>query len=697
MENRKAFPSAFSSFLAAFVFSGLSRLSALSALSASLVLLTGCDSPYSHDDTSDSVDPEAGKDSLNTYDFDQGDAFSTGHNMNLAIQGKGLFIMKNGTRNVYFRRPAYFFQDADGYLILGNGGTRLQGIRLANDLEPAAGIPVGSGKLDSLGLGDLIDIQWAFNAVAHPTATTEIKLARNLDYLLPARGSILYSQRFLHAAKDSDSAVGLTDHVGDPLGMQPGDVLTFSARKDSVTVTSTLTIAAGTTLADLITAITLFLRSEAVGAGLATTADLVTGADSDSLRGAISLYGNSAGIVEFKITSNRPISASRVAKAFSLPASIPAGRTRLAVTTAPFRSPAVAADPLGEVYDGNGMPLGLESGDQIGFSGSIGGNPVVSIPPRTFAGGPAGTTMQGLLDGIKAEFKLPDRDGTPEDNPSVALNPAGSDDDIPDGAIVIRGKPQTANAIRDMAIRASDMNNTKPSPTFFNSNMNMTALRDADDTKTAQASINVYDADGKEHAVTVVFSPTTTPRHWLWEFGFDAGETAVKGSRGILDFKQDGSVASFSFADGSAQLEFDPHNGAANVKIRLDMGGPGDFTGLTQFRLETTMAITAQNGFAAGTLMQTQIDGNGILSAAFTNGQSLPLFQIPLAAFPNRAGLKPVGENAFLETKASGKPMVFAAKENGAEAIKPGNIEYTTSAEYRRACALAPECKASSL
>ena len=666
-----------------------------------VLLLTGCDGPMTggkdeKTDTSnnDSLDAELGKQKQNRYDFLQGNLVSTGQVMDLAIDGSGFFILKNKTRNVYFRRPASFTQDAEGYLNLGNVSTRLQGIQLYSAQVPYPNIEPDSFPQVKSGLPDLIDIKWPFNDLAPPRSTTEVKLARNLDSDAMGKGSILYSQRFLHHAVGSDIAIGLLNARGQELGIYENDVLMLSATNGASTQSVAVKIIPRFTLTDLAAAATAFLRSTEVGAGAGATVDLVSAADSEPLRGALTLYGNSAPIRNFQVTSNRPISGPLVARAFAVPTDIPAGSIRMAVTTETLRAPALATDPLSEIYDAAGNRLGLEAGDQITISGSIGGDPAVNVTPLTYVDGPAGTTLGAIVAKVQENFKLATRDGSIYNHYSVSLNPAGTADNIPDGSLLIRGQPGTASAIRDVAIRATDGNNGQPAPNFFNTGMNMTTLRDAVDNEAAQSSIYVYDESGKNHILVINIIPTNTPGQWLWEAGLNEMERILHGARGKLSFGADGSVSFFGNDEGDLRLEFDPMDGAKNVSLKLSAGGPGDFTGLTQFRSATTAALVGQDGLAAGKLMQISIDEAGIIYGAYSNGKTRALFQIPLADFPNRKGLSLIGENTFLETPDSGKPTVSSGLHDFPAAIKSGAIEYVTPAEFARVCEMYPECKA---
>jgi flagellar hook protein FlgE len=365
-----------------------------------------------------------------------------------------------------------------------------------------------------------------------------------------------------------------------------------------------------------------------------------------------------------------------VTKAFSVPTTIAAGAGINTVMTDKLRAPALATDLLSDLYDAGGNSLGLETGDQISFTGSIGADPASNVTPLSYiATGLGATTLQMVMDKLKDNFKLPDRDGTIQGNLSVSLNIAGTDDNIPDGAIVMRGQPETAFAIKDVSVRATDANNSKPSPTAFNSTTNMTTLRAATDTQVTESSITVYDDIGKEHTVTMRFIPTATPSQWLWEAKLAGQEVITAGSKGKLSFGQDGSVSSFTYDDASAALSFDPRTGSRDVKLNLKVGGPRDFTGLTQFRSATTATAVGQDGYTMGRLRQISIGEDGIVSGSFTNGTSKALAQIMVADFTNPGGLQKVKDSVYTTSANSGDPIMGAAGQQSSSVIKPGALE----------------------
>ncbi len=593
----------------------------------------------------------------------QGNLESTGLITDLSVEGKAYFAVSDG-KGTYFTRNGAFQFDSSGQMVLPTNGMVLQGRIADKDGKFPQGALIGN-------------IRVPFNDQAPAKASTEVSYARNLDSDSGAKGSILYTQKYLRNAGATDSLIGSSDHSGIGLGIQAGDVLTFSASFGGATVNNNppFIVKESDTMATLTAAMTTFLRSAGVNAGVGTTVDMVLPADSANLRGALTIYGNTAAINNFQVTSSRPVTGPSVTKAFSVPTTIAAGTTRMAVVTDTLRAPAKATDLISDLYDANGNDMGLETGDQISFSGSIGGQPATNTPPLSFVAGAGGTTLQNMIDKIKDNFKLPDRDGTIQNNLSVALNAAGSDDNIPDGSIVIRGQPETAFAIKDVAIHATDANNAKPSPNLFNTNTNMTVLRDATDSQVAESSITVYDDIGKEHTATMSYTPTATPNQWLWEVKFSGQENIIKGSKGKLNFGQDGSVSSFTFDDGSSNLEFDPRDGSKDVVLGLKVGGPRDFTGLTQFRSATTATAVGQDGYTMGRLRQISIGEDGVISGSFTNGTNKNLAQILVADFTNPGGLQRVKDSVYSTSSNSGDAIFGAAGQQSSSVIKPGALE----------------------
>ena len=68
-----------------------------------------------------------------------------------------------------------------------------------------------------------------------------------------------------------------------------------------------------------------------------------------------------------------------------------------------------------------------------------------------------------------------------------------------------------------------------------------------------------------------------------------------------------------------------------------------------------------QDGYAHGNLRDVSVGANGVLSASYSNGQTLQLYQIVLYDFPSLQGLRMEGGNLYSETLESGPPSSGAA------------------------------------
>lgn len=646
--------------------------------------LPGCNSPTSSDDEQDlgGLDAEAGKNRFNAYSFQQGDLNPTGNPFDLAISGPGLFVLENQGRKVLFRRPAKFIYDAKGYFTLGNDQIRLQGIKVWNEINPYITLISALPRQHTEISEQLTDIQLPFQMRIPPKTTQKISITGNLPANTFAKGSIIYTQRFIHHAEKDDILTALASSTGGELGMRAGDVLTLAVNVSGITEWTTFTVQSNTTLNDLVLALQAFLRGASVGTGITTTVDIVTPSDDLFLRGALTIYGNTREINNLQITSDRPISSPRVTKSFSFPSLIPALTQKLEVTSDYLRAPAVATDLLWELFDTNGNFLGLDDGDEILVSGTIGGIPAINVSPLVYETGINATTLSQLMQRIKDNFKLPERDGTPANNHSVAINSAASDDNIPDGSIVIRGMPETQFALGSVVVTASNAHNVSPTPNNFNANMNSTTLRDATDSFVYEALASVYDSMGVTHTLRLTFTSSHQPNEWLWQAEIVGAEGEWTKPSGTFSFDSRGNLKTWLLNSAEHMLR---QVNAANAMfplstLRIDLGGLTPY--LTQYgmdpnplyRYETPITLS-QDGYAVGYLSTITVDGLGRIKGTFTNGYTRTLYLIPLADFPNKQGLRPVGANSFIESPESGSPAYFTGLNELSATLVTSHIE----------------------
>ncbi len=88
-----------------------------------------------------------------------------------------------------------------------------------------------------------------------------------------------------------------------------------------------------------------------------------------------------------------------------------------------------------------------------------------------------------------------------------------------------------------------------------------------------------------------------------------------------------------------------------------------------------TVQNRAQDGYASGTLSNVSIDNSGVVHGIYSNGKTLPLYQIAMYDFQNYQGLYREGGNLFSATNDSGEPRLGVAGDNGFGTTRAYNIE----------------------
>lgn len=189
---------------------------------------------------------------------------------------------------------------------------------------------------------------------------------------------------------------------------------------------------------------------------------------------------------------------------------------------------------------------------------------------------------------------------------------------------------------------------------------------------TAAFQLSVYDSLGSSNVVTVTFTKTGA-NTWTWAATDPSGAAAGAGN---ATFNADGTLNTFDDgAGGTPQVTFTPASGANPVVIDLDANGVSTFAGLTQFASDTTVFGRAENGNPDGTLDSINIDANGVIFGAFSNGETMALAQVALAMFTNPTGLNREGDGMFQPSVNSGSPVFTQAGSNNDTTIVSGSLE----------------------
>jgi flagellar hook protein FlgE len=126
---------------------------------------------------------------------------------------------------------------------------------------------------------------------------------------------------------------------------------------------------------------------------------------------------------------------------------------------------------------------------------------------------------------------------------------------------------------------------------------------------------------------------------------------------------------------GTLTVSFPGANGANAQTLTLNLGTPGQATGLSQFGGASTAAAITQDGVGSGSLTEVSIDDSGNVQGTFTNGRTIPLAQLALATFNNEGGLLREGSNYFTTGPGSGEPLIGPAGSGGRGLVQGAALE----------------------
>lgn len=132
---------------------------------------------------------------------------------------------------------------------------------------------------------------------------------------------------------------------------------------------------------------------------------------------------------------------------------------------------------------------------------------------------------------------------------------------------------------------------------------------------------------------------------------------------------------SIQWANGAQNMDGSDGNGTT---IKLDMGNTGTTDGLTNLAGSFTTNYIKQDGAKYGSYSGVTVSENGVVTALFDNGETKPIAILPLATFTNPNGMSALTGNAWIETDASGQPLLKQAGVDGAGEISGNALENST-------------------
>jgi flagellar hook protein FlgE len=240
-----------------------------------------------------------------------------------------------------------------------------------------------------------------------------------------------------------------------------------------------------------------------------------------------------------------------------------------------------------------------------------------------------------------------------------------------------------------MQISTSDLSPQATSDFRINVNLDArkavptTAIFDpADPTSyTVSTSGSVFDSLGNAHALSFYFVKTATTGTWDAYATVDGGPTsAVNLGSGA------GNATSLTF-DNLGALTAAMPIATASVDVTTGAVTPLtfslDFTGSTQYGATFGVNALSQDGYTSGRLAGFNISPDGVIQGRYSNGQTKNLAQIVVADFVNPQGLRPMGNNLWEESSASGQPLVGTPNAGAmgslnSSALEDSNVDLTS-------------------
>jgi flagellar hook protein FlgE len=286
----------------------------------------------------------------------------------------------------------------------------------------------------------------------------------------------------------------------------------------------------------------------------------------------------------------------------------------------------------------------LDLGDQIIFEVTPNdGGPTVNL---TFEYGADGTTVGEMIDEFNTQLNDPDEEGQLS---------------LVDGLLVLRSDQMGDSELNINSITATGAGE-----------VNFPGFQTIQDgrTNSQTMSTTVYDDLGNPHSLILEFEHIGV-NEWEYTARFVDGQEITDGETGTVEFDELGQLVS----GDSVNITFEPGNGANTTSFDVGLGDPGQGTQFTQYSGANSAKVIKQDGYAQGSLVDIDIDGDGRLQGVYDNGQNMVLGQVAMAQVQNDNGLEMVGGGLFRSTSAAGETFVDTADNFAETNINSGTLE----------------------
>jgi flagellar hook protein FlgE len=201
---------------------------------------------------------------------------------------------------------------------------------------------------------------------------------------------------------------------------------------------------------------------------------------------------------------------------------------------------------------------------------------------------------------------------------------------------------------------------------------------------TFTSSMTVYDSLGNPASIEVTWTKSSTTNQWSATFADPTSTsdtstttgTITSGSPVTLTFGTDGTLSSTS--PSPATLGVSWNDGASASTITLDMSS---ITQKASGETTPSVDVTSINsdGYAYGTLSSISVGKNGMVDATYSNGQTIPIYQLAVATFTAPDSLSAHSDGIYSATVDSGTATLQTSGINGAGTIYGSELESSTT------------------
>ena len=222
--------------------------------------------------------------------------------------------------------------------------------------------------------------------------------------------------------------------------------------------------------------------------------------------------------------------------------------------------------------------------------------------------------------------------------------------------------------------------------TTFSVSANLTANATVGTTgATFSSPIQVYDAQGVAHSLTVTYTETAA-NTWGYSVTIPSTDLTAGGatattqlSSGTLTFDGSGHLLSPASTAGTIPISITGlASGAADMNVTWNLYDSTGAATLTQYNQASANTANSQNGAAAGQLNGMSISGNGLVVAQFSNGTTENVAQIALASVLNPSSMQQLDGNNFAPTSATANPVIGVPSTGARGQITGGALETST-------------------